>query len=222
MSRNNKSRQGRGLRWPRVVRYRPQDAVGATLFILLLLVPLPIPADTRLLIAFDGAALGFLATVWSLMAGATDETISRRSKEYDEGKWTSLVIGVGIVAAVLVAVAAELHGAKEASPFRIALAAVTIVLSWAFTNTMFALHYAHAYYGDTKHSSKGLDFPGGGQPDYWDFVYFAFVVGTTFQTSDVRITGRHIRHTVSAHGAIAYFYTVIVLSITVNIVASVV
>jgi hypothetical protein len=94
---------------------------------------------------------------------------------------------------VIVAVAAELHGKEELSAARIALAAATILLSWAFTNTLFALHYAHAYYGEASHSAGGLGFPETEKPDYWDFVYFAFVIGTTFQTSDVEIRSRHIR-----------------------------
>ena len=67
------------------------------------------------------------------------------------------------------------------------LTIVTVVLSWAFIHTIFALHYAHDFYGARPHES-GLRFPGGGEPDYWDFIYFAFVIGMTFQVSDVAVT----------------------------------
>ena len=67
----------------------------------------------------------------------------------------------------------------------------------------------------------GLLFPGGlPEPDYWDFVYFSFVVGMTSQVSDVAITCRPIRHTVSAHGIISFIFNVALLALTVNIAAS--
>ena len=102
-----------------------------------------------------------------------------------------------------------------------ALAIGTVVLSWCFTHTIFALHYAHGFYGENLRKS-GLKFPGEGQPDYWDFVYFAFVIGMTFQVSDVAITHKSIRRTVVAHGALSFFFTAAIISVTVNIAANVI
>jgi uncharacterized membrane protein len=97
-------------------------------------------------------------------------------------------------------------------------------LSWFFMNTMFALHYAHGYYGDSDPSSKykptgGLIFPGRAQPDYWDFLYFSFVVGMTFQVSDVQIEDHDLRRNVLAHGVLAFLFNVVILALTINIVA---
>ena len=103
----------------------------------------------------------------------------------------------------------------------VALAIGTVVLSWAFTHTIFALHYAHEFYGEHLRKS-GLKFPGDGQPDYWDFVYFAFVIGMTFQVSDVAVTHKSIRRMVVAHGALSFFFTAAIISVTVNIAASVI
>ena len=96
-----------------------------------------------------------------------------------------------------------------------------MVLSWAFTHTIFALHYAHEFYGEATRKS-GLQFPGDGQPDYWDFVYFAFVIGMTFQVSDVAITNKSIRRMVVAHGALSFFFTTAIVAMTVNIAASII
>jgi uncharacterized membrane protein len=79
------------------------------------------------------------------------------------------------------------------------LAVATVILSWAFTHTVFALHYAYEFYGEGQRAN-GLRFPGDNRPDYWDFIYFSFVIGTTLQVSDVAVTNRWIRHSVSAHG----------------------
>ena len=101
---------------------------------------------------------------------------------------------------------------------------LTIALSWAAVHTTFALHYAHDYYRDDG-SPGGLDFPSEDDddkedPDYWDFVYFSFVIGMTAQTADVGITDRTIRRTVIAHGLVAFIYNAALVALMVNIAAS--
>ena len=212
--------QGALPRWQALLRYRVRDFAAALLLLVGLAVPSSMPFDLRALIAFDVAALARLIAAWVAMLRTSVSDMPRHAREHDEGKWTALALGVGIATAVIVAVIIELKGVREPSAFRIALAAATILLSWILSNTLFALHYAHAYYGEHAHSAKGLNFPGTERPDYWDFVYFAFVVGSTFQTSDVAITSRRIRRTVTAQAALAYFFTVVVLAISVSVIAS--
>jgi uncharacterized membrane protein len=56
----------------------------------------------------------------------------------------------------------------------------------------------------TNGTKAGLEFPKDiKDPDYLDFVYFSFVIGMTFQVSDVQITSRRIRRIVWAHGLIS-------------------
>ena len=112
-------------------------------------------------------------------------------------------------------------GTTDRQPAHLALAIATILLSWSFTHVMFALHYAHEFYDENGGHGGGLNFPGDLQePDYWDFVYFSFVIGMTSQVSDVAITCRPIRHTVSAHGIISFIFNAAILALTVNIAAS--
>ena len=186
----------------------------------------PTGTGSGFLIAFDGGALTFLTAVWAMMARATPDSMRRRAEIEDEGRYTVLSIGTATASAVLVAIVLELHGSKNAdSPgFHIALAAATILLSWFFMNTIFALHYAHGYYGDADPSNEykpigGLVFPGQPKPDYWDFMYFSFVVGMTFQVSDVQIEAHSLRRVVLAHSVLAFFFNVAVLALTINIVA---
>ncbi len=101
------------------------------------------------------------------------------------------------------------------------IAIATIALSWAAVHTTFALHYAHDYYRGAK--PGGLQFPSGDKEDhadYWDFVYFSFVIGMTAQVSDVGITGKTIRRTATAHGIVSFIYNTALLALTVNIAAS--
>jgi uncharacterized membrane protein len=112
-------------------------------------------------------------------------------------------------------------GAHNHSALELTLAMLTIALSWAAVHTTFALHYAHEYYRGNK--PGGLQFPSGDQhedADYWDFVYFSFVIGMTAQVSDVGSTDKIIRRTATAHGVISFFYNTALLALMVNIAAS--
>jgi uncharacterized membrane protein len=97
----------------------------------------------------------------------------------------------------------------------------TIFVSWAFIHTIFALHYAHEYYGERgDHAIGGLIFPGRQPPDYWDFLYFSLVIAMTSQVSDVVITSKVIRRIATVHGALAFFFNVSVIAVTVNIISN--
>ena len=118
----------------------------------------------------------------------------------------------------------ELSGLKYAAPqvrtVHLALAGVTILCSFCIVHTAFALHYAHEFYGDAERAAaRCLEFPGTEQPDYFDFLYFAFVLGTTSQTSDVTIASSPLRRLALMHGVIAFFFNTTVLALTVNIAA---
>jgi len=191
-----------------------------------LLLPGSISLDVRLLIAFDLAATVYISAIFLMMLGASIDGMRQRAQMEDERKWTVLLLGSVSAVAVLVALAFVLHDAKmlpgSSGGGHVALAAATIVLSWVFMNVLFALHYAHDYYGDADSDGGpvgGLRFPGEEQPDYWDFVYFSFVIGMTFQVSDVQVESRLMRRLVVAHGALAFFFNVGVLALAINITA---
>jgi hypothetical protein len=82
-----------------------------------------------------------------------------------------------------------------------------------------ALHDAYEFYGEGQRAT-GLRFPGDNRPDYWDFIYFSFVIGITLQVSDVAVTNRWIRHSVSAHGVLSFFFNTAIFALTVNMAAS--
>jgi uncharacterized membrane protein len=93
----------------------------------------------------------------------------------------------------------------------------TLALAWFFANTVFALHYAHLYYLPGKEGDRGgLRIPDTRTPDYWDFIYFSFTLGMTFQTSDVAVTGSHIRKVVLGHTMVAFLFNIGVLAFVVN------
>lgn len=223
-SKSRKSiRNGWATRWTSRVRQRPRFHIAVVSFVVLFgaLAFFKVPFGRALLFAFDASALAFLAMLVHMFAGAGKAAIRRRAREEDQGRYGILLIGVSLSTIVLVALGLELHAANAGGLPEILLAASTLMLSWLFMNAMFAVHYAHAYYGDDMLADKcgGLQFPGTDDPDYWDFAYFAIVVGMTFQVSDVQIVDRGLRRAVLVQSMIAFFFNVIIIAITVNVVA---
>ncbi len=172
------------------------------------------------LLAFDIAAVAFLGATLHMILGAETHSMRRRARTEDESYWGFLLSGAAVSAVALIALAIELHASKSSGMIEVVLAACSLLLTWMFLNTIFALHYAHEFYGDSGAEGSGLEFPGTKEPDYWDFVYFAFVIGMTFQVSDVQISERSIRRVALAHAVIAFFFNVIIIALSVNVVAS--
>lgn len=220
--RSKSSKHG-ARRWlERRLGRRPRFNVAATLFVLLVatFAATGFGVARSVVLAFSIAATLFLATIVQMFVRAETESIRNRARQEDQGRWGILWTSVALSAIVLVALGLELHAGKSGGPLALAMAAACLVLAWLFMNTMFALHYAHAYYGDgaRREPRGGLEFPGDPEPDYWDFAYFALVLGMTFQVSDVQITDRHLRRIALLHGLIAFFFNVIILALSVNVV----
>jgi uncharacterized membrane protein len=172
---------------------------------------------TRLLTGWDIAVALYLVLAFHVCATSDIRRIRRNASRQDDGQLTILTCTVAAALASLAAIFAEL-GSTGRRPIQVALAAATILLSWAFIHTIFALHYAHEFYDETD--GGGLAFPGKGEPDYWDFVYFSFVIGMTSQVSDVGITSKLIRRTAAAHGIVSFVFNAALLALTINLAAS--
>ena len=175
----------------------------------------------RLLVGWDIGIALYLVLAFHMMTVSTIDEIRRRAAREDEGQAAILVLTVVAALASLAAIFALLsESARKGRPAQsVILAIVTIVLSWALIHTIFALHYAHEFYDET--AGGGLAFPGDEkEPDYWDFVYFSFIIGMTSQVSDVGIVNKQIRRTATAHGVIAFFFNAALLALTINLAAS--
>ena len=205
----------------RVIRTRPRLFLSAVCAAAVVAV---LPAatfrfPTRLLIGWNVGVAAYLAFAYYMIAHSDVARIKRRAATQDEGRFAILILTAGAALASLGAILAEL-GSGGRQPPNLALAALTIVLSWALTHTIFALHYAHDFYDRSRSEGDGLTFPGNEKPDYWDFVYFSLVIGMTSQVSDVAVACKPIRRTVAAHGVISFFFNAALLALLVNIAAS--
>jgi len=211
----------------RVGRAHPRLFFSAALGVVTIVVLhlTPIGAVARILIGWDVGVLIYLGAAAVMMAQcSTIASMKKNASIQDEGAFGILVLSVAAAIASLGAIFAELAVLKHDDPYYglyIALTIVTVVLSWTFTQTIFALHYAHEFYGEGARAN-GLKFPDDDKPDYWDFVYFSFVIGMTSQVSDVAITSKAIRQTATAHGIVSFIFNATLLALTVNIAASVI
>jgi len=173
-----------------------------------------------LLLGFDAGALVFLILAVRVFSRTSAASMRLHARQHDVGRTGVLWSSVALSCMVLVALWVELHAQSSVGALVDTLAAaVTIVLSWLYMNMIFALHYAHGYYGHENAIRKGLDFPGTDDPDYWDFAYFSLVLGMTFQVSDVQIVNRRLRRMAMTHGVIAFFFNVFIIAISVNVAA---
>lgn len=191
------------------------------------LLPPAISGSIRTAIAADMGAFLYLVLGFRLMMTRSGVVMRKQAARQDDS-------GVVILVLVLVAVAlgfwtifGVLAEAKQVSgtvkALYIALAAVTMLMSWLVTQVVFTFHYAHEFYRPDDTAGKvslGLQFPQDDSPDYWDFFYFAASIGAASQTSDVSIRTKALRRLVTLHAIISFFFNTAVLALAINIGAS--
>jgi uncharacterized membrane protein len=164
---------------------------------------------------FDAAAAIFLLAMIPVLRAKDAAMLRRHAAENDANRPLLLGLATVVTTAILVAVAVELApaGGRNA-PFVVG----TLALAWLFANTVYALHYAHVYYATG--TAGGLKFSGQGDPDYGDFIYFAFTLGMTFQTSDTAVETRQFRRLVTVHSLAAFVFNIGVLAFSINVLGS--
>jgi uncharacterized membrane protein len=215
-----------GSLW-RVVRGRPRLFTGlAVMIVAWPLLPATFAATTRGIIAWDIGVLVFLLLSAHLFATASPDAMPAAAEAQQEGEWTIFWLTLAVIIVSFVAVSSEFAAIKTGPANRrgleIALVAVTLFLSWLVTHVTFAFRYAHEFYASDLGGpdvDRGLEFPGEKEPDYLDFLYFALVLGMTFQVSDVQITSRKLRRVAALHGLISFLFNTVIVAFTVNIAA---
>lgn len=185
-------------------------------------VPL-LPLADAIVIAFDLAAFMFLISVGPLWWSGTPSRM-RDDAARDDGGRILLLLVSGVVAVVILVALGRVVGSRTMlGPPDLALVILTLVLAWSFVNTIFAFHYAHLYYERSvlERDHVVLEFPETCAPEFSDFCYFFFVIGMTFQVSDVAIASPRLRRIVTLHAVLAFFFNLGVLALTINVLAGV-
>ncbi|MGD0633492.1 MAG: DUF1345 domain-containing protein [Beijerinckiaceae bacterium] len=219
------------LNWNRLMLGRPRlfESVGAA-FVVYFVTARDLDLATRLLIAWNTGTWLYFVLSFFLVSRATSKSIRIRARTTDEGKFAILIFTTLAALAATAAIFAELSVTKDLKglekDWHLALAVATIISAWVFIHLTFALHYAHEYFDETKNEEGetfklrgGIIFPETQDPDYWDFMYFSFIIGVASQTADVSISSKAIRRTSLVHSVLAFFFNSAILALTINIAA---
>jgi len=185
---------------------------------------------TRLLIAWNAGTWLYFILSAILVATSTTDSMRRRARDSDEGRFLILVLTSCAALASIGAIVAQLAATKDMTGLtkglHVGLAAATIISAWFFIHLTYAFHYAHEYFDELDQEpckdpkdAGGLRFPGTETPDYFDFLYFSFIIGVASQTADVSITAEEMRRVSLAHSILAFFFNSAVLALTINIAA---
>ena len=185
---------------------------------------------TRLLVAWNIGTIIYIVLNAIAMTRATSKTIRWRAAVTDEGRFAILILVTIAALASMGAIVAELGVTKDLKGLdkglHLGLAGLTIISAWIFIHLSFAMHYAHEYFDETKVQEGetfklkgGINFPDTDEPDYWDFLYFSFIIGVAAQTADVSISAKTIRRTSLAHSILSFFFNSAILALTINIAA---
>ena len=210
----------------------PRIVIGhSRLFIAILIgavslafIPPHLSHHTRAIAAWDVGSACYLVMIAVLFATTPPTRMEAKAEAQEDGEWTLFWLVVAGATVSFAAILGEFGSMKEAAPaakeLKVLIVAGTLVLSWLLTQVVFALRYAHEYYSRSDGASEldgGLEFPKENCPDYWDFVYFAIVLGMTFQVSDVQITSRKFRRLATLHGLLGFMFNTVIIALTVNL-----
>jgi uncharacterized membrane protein len=209
-------------------RYRLAISVGCAPLIALCLPPswrLPL----RAIVAWDVGAVVFIGLAVVMMNRSNHKIMRRRAEVNNESRWSILLCGAIGSGMSLLAIFYMLKDAKQLEPrllnLHVSLAVLTVICSWFLVHTMFALHYAHDYYVGrvlNPNAPASLNFPTEDEPDYWDFMYFSFVLGMTAQVADVEIDSRKFRKLCTLHGILAFYFNTAIVAMSINLIAGLV
>jgi len=207
------------------IKYRPRlftSIFVGLLFCVFIPNSLALHSITRAIIAWNVATWLYLILASLMIKNTSHAQMKLRAKKQNEGKYVVLTMVVIAAVMSLVAIILELGIVKEISgslrSAHISLTIFTILSSWAFTQTMFALHYAHDFYtAIDKGKEGGLSFPNQKLPDYMDFLYFSCVIGTSGQTADVSFTSQSMRKIGLIHSVLAFFFNTSLVALMINI-----
>lgn len=181
--------------------------------------------QTSLVISLNIMQISFLVLFVRTMLIYSHQEMQKRAITQDEGKHVILIMVICVAVFTIGALIYEIQKAKATVEslhyYHAGLAFFTVITSWLFSHTMFAIHYAHDYYLNfIKNKNCGLRFPETEKPDYFDFLYFSFIIGTSAQTADVSFTNQALRKTGLLHCVFAYFFNTSILALAINLGSS--
>ena len=204
--------------------------IGLSVAIIIFFLSQRTPRPVQFILVWSSFSFTVLLMLWAIILTTTAAEVKVIAVKQDSSR---TIISVFVLFASVVSLFAvvflmrTLPNPKQAGyPYHVGFAITSVILSWVMIHTIFAIRYAHLYYTllyDERMSQKehkgGLIFPSDDAPDYFDFAYFSFVIGMTWQVSDVQISSRRIRRMVLFHALLSFLYNTVILALTINIIS---
>lgn len=203
-------------------------SIGISFIVFLILMSTGFEVLTGVMIGWDAFSLSLISLSWLTFFVTNAEELCIQAKKQDESRSTIFLIVLSTVCISLIGILVVLKTTDESlirKQLHTIFSMLGVALSWFLLHTTLTLHYAHLYYTYTfseQHQHKGgINFPEEiDRPDYLDFAYFSFVIGMTFQVSDVQVTSQGMRRLVLLHGLISFIFNTIIVALTINTIAN--
>ncbi len=200
---------------------------GLAALAMLLFAPEWLRREVRVVACYDAGLVAMMIWYWRTILQTKTDRTKLWAAAQDPGRdavfvLTLMAVVFGFIAALAILARGPHDSVREHTAIGEIVGFGAVALGWLLIHTVYSFRYAHLYYRDTdrdKESDRGLTFPGNGEPDHMDFAYFSFVIGMTFQVSDVQITSRGIRRQVLGHALISFAYNSAILALVVNVVS---
>lgn len=198
-------------------------SLGLAILVYLCCFLLKLNVLTQIMVGWDTFALALIIIHWEMFFSADAARTRLRAKLLDENRSEIFLVVLIATFAALFAVILVLID-KELKAADISVAIVGLVLSWFLVHTTFTMRYARLFYDEKEENGEnktkgGLDFPDDDHPDYLDFAYYSFVIGMTFQVSDVEISSKKIRRLTLLHSLLSFVFNTIIVALTINVLA---
>jgi uncharacterized membrane protein len=186
---------------------------------------------TGLVITWITYSFVMLVLYWSTILTTHPLEMKNMAKVQDSNRTLIFIFVLAAALASLFVVVLLLSSTKQLSgtelSLHVFLSVAAVICSWALVHTVFVFRYAHLYYEDNLSAdeaegskyTEGLDFPREKKPDYLDFTYFSFVIGMTFQVSDVEISSKRIRRLALMHSLVSFAFNTVIVALSINIIS---
>lgn len=185
------------------------------------LIPGQKSSQQHFMISWDCFSLAMIILNWVSFFTISTQDIRKESIQQDESR--VIIFSLVLISTIGSLTSIILLITDKTNQTSIIIAIIGMILSWMLIHTIFALRYAHLFYRNDENDAGihagGLTFPGDKKPDYLDFAYFSFVIGMTFQVSDVEISARKLRRLSLLHALISFFFNTLIIALTINFIS---
>ena len=213
------------------IRAHGRLMIGLSVALIIFLLSQRTPPAIQFIVVWSSFCFTILLMLWAIILTTTAAEVRVIAGKQDS---SAAIISIFVLFASIVSLFAvvflmrTLPNPKEAGyPYHVGFSILSVILSWVMIHTIFAIRYTHLYYNilfeermSQKEHKGGLIFPSDDPPDYFDFAYFSFVIGMTWQVSDVQITSKRIRRIVLIHALLSFVYNTVILALTINIISN--